>query len=263
MLLVTSGLALSACATQAPFRAELSELEAQVRALRADNARLEQRLERMERGAVVARPGRAAAAVPARAEANAELPALTVVRLKPKKDPAPRIDTQVAVVEPSPDVLDELKAVQAQVGAVDLSTAGGAEAAADDVIEQGYQRGLDSLRTGNVAGGVDTLLAIAQNNPKHPRADNALYYAALGLMGLNNFEDAERLFQQVVDQYPAGDAVQDAHLKVGECRVKLNRPGDAKATYETIVSTYPGSAVATQARARLTNLSLLQANPVP
>jgi TolA-binding protein len=56
-----------------------------------------------------------------------------------------------------------------------------------------------------------------------------------------------------VAQYPAGDAVLDSMLKLADCRVKLNRPAEARATWQKIVNSYPGTSAAAQAQARLTS----------
>ena len=44
-------------------------------------------------------------------------------------------------------------------------------------------------------------------------------------------------------------------LKLAECRYKLNRPQDARATWEKIVAGFPGTAAATAAQQRLASLS--------
>lgn len=241
-------LALAACATDSASRAELSELTASVRATRADNARLEARLERLEQQLAVSgvkgaapRPG----ASPAAALSKNELPSLTVVKVKPRRDPAPKLSTNVAVVEPPEGIVEELRAAPAP----------GAAPEPDDtdaqLAEQQFQRGVDSLRTGNVEGGVAQLVQFTTDWPRHPQADNALYFAGLGQMSLEQWDGAARTFEQASSKYPAGDAVVDAMLKLAECRVKQSRPQDAKATLERIVTSFPGTAAATQAQARL------------
>lgn len=247
----TSAIALGACAAPtAAGPAPGSELMAELRALRADHARLEQRIERLEREKVVSRAPPAAAPKvdaapapePARA-AGAEIPQLTVVKLKPKKEHAAKLETAIEVQEPAETELESLKA---QLEADEKARAN------DDVADLAYEKAMTALKTGNVAGGVMALMRLAADNPRHPRADNALYFAGLGMLGLNNLAEAERLFAQVADLYPAGDAVQDAMLKLAECRLKLNRPKEARAVYEQLVAEFPGSAAASQAQLRLT-----------
>ena len=234
--MISSAFALSACAAPTAAMPDMSsELMAELRALRAEHARLEQRLDRLEKEKVVSKAAGSpyapsASAAPVRESARptgAEIPNLTVVKLKPKKEQAAKIDTAIEVQEPAENELEVLKA---QLESDDRTRE------KEDVVDLAYEKALTQLKTGNVAGGVGALMRLAVDNPRHPRADNALYFAGLGQMGLNNTVEAEKLFSQVVDLYPAGDAVQDAMLKLGECRLKLNRPKEAKAVYEQVVS---------------------------
>lgn len=244
-------LALGGCATDVASRAELKELTASMRALRADNARLETRLERLERGQPRSAPPAAGLAVPA---AKSELPPLTVVKMKPRRDPAPKLATEVSVVEPPEGMVEEIRAPAPDKADAPTET----EAQAADAQ---YQRGVDSLHTGNVEGAAAQLQQFAADWPRHPHADNALYFAGLAQMSLENWEAAAKLFESVGTRYPAGDAVVDCMLKLADCRLKLNRPQEAKATWERIVTTFPGTAAASQAQARLASLSSLSRSP--
>lgn len=251
-------LAFAACATESgSSRSELTELRAEVRALRESNKRLERRMEQLEAERAVAaarstpapaRPASPAAATPA--VVAPEVPELTVVKLKPKVEPAPRIDVSIPIVEPSPELIDSLAtAPEAAPAAAD------AEPADLTGLEGQFNAGLEAVRTGNVEGGVQRLIAFAKDNPRHPKADNALYFAGLGQMGLSDYAAAARLFEQLVSSYPAGDAVVEAMLKLAECRVRLNRPKDARVLYGEVISRYPGTTAASQAEARLSALS--------
>ncbi len=244
-------------------RLELVELNAQMRAMRAETGRLQARLEHLEQQVAVASSrgvtplAATKAAHPVAQPANpekTELPALTVVKLKPKKEAAPKINTEVAVVEPPEGLLSELKATQQTA-----SSAGESKEAPDeidnDVADQQYEQGVGSLKTGNVEGAVKTLTSFAQEFPKHPRADNALYFAGVAQMALKEYENAEKTFQDALTRYPAGDTVLDSMLKLAECRFKLNRAQEAKATWEKIVAGFPGTAAATAAQQRLASLS--------
>jgi tol-pal system protein YbgF len=229
---VFASLALASCATTSASSSELDQLRAEVRATREENDRLARRLERLETLSAVRN---AARTPPAPSSAT---PDLMVVKLKPKADAAPKIDTTRTVVEPDRSVLAAPEEEKEDPG----------------VADKVFDSGVDMLKTGNVAGGVDSLLRFASEYPKHPRADNALYFAGVGFLGLEDAADAARTFQQLIDSYPAGDAVIDAMLKLGEARLKLNQPKDAKAIYQKIVTRYPGTPAASQAQARLASL---------
>lgn len=188
---------------------------------------------------------------PAPTVAPAEVPELTVVKLKPKADPAPRIDVSIPIVEPAPEVVESL------VSAPEAAPVAAADGEPTDItgLDGQFNAGLEAVRTGNVEGGVQRLTAFARENPRHPKADNALYFAGLGQIGLSDYAAATKLFEQLVNSYPAGDAVVEAMLKLAECRVRLNRPKDARALYGEVISRYPGTTAASQAEARLSALS--------
>lgn len=249
MFLFMGPIALFSCATPGAAP-ELTELKAEMRAIREENARLEKRLDRVEMYSTAGIHTPVASAAPRVAlnlpePAPEAVPALTVVKLKPKQQAAPKISTGVAIVEPAPEVLDALKnALPEPADEVD-----------QDVGEAYFEQGVSNLKTGNVSGGILELQKFAAESPRHPRADNAIYFSGLGLMGLNDFDGAAKAFEDVITRYPAGDAVLDSLLKLGECRVRLNKPADARVVYQKIVSTYPGTTAATAAKARLSSLT--------
>lgn len=249
--------ALTSCAMDSASRVELVELNNQVRAMRAEGARLEARLDKLEQQVTVASSrgsspsivatAKAAAAV--EKEKNEPLPSLTVVKLKPKKEAAPRLNTEVAIVEPPEGLLSELKAASSD------SKDNAPDEVETQIADEQFEQGVSALKTGNVEGAVKTLTTFSQEFPKHPKADNALYFAGIGQMALKEYENAEKTFHDALVRYPAGDTVLDSMLKLAECRFKLNRPQDAKATWEKIVTGFPGTAAATAAQQRLASLS--------
>lgn len=256
---------MSGCATaDVVTRAEHAELLSSMRAIRAENARLEARLEKLEQERVLsaartttrvapatasAMPTPAVSATSSASSSMDALPPLTVVKLKPRREAAPRLPTAVEVEEPAETLVQDLRSsapvvAEGEPDEADLSMA-----------EAQFEKALSMMKTGNSEGGVAQMQQFVTDWPRHPKADNALYFAGLSLMAEKDFENASGLLERVVAQYPAGDAVLDSMLKLAECRLKLNRPREAKATWEKIVSSFPGSAAATQAQARLASLS--------
>jgi tol-pal system protein YbgF len=236
------------CATDVASKADVRALEEQMRALRKENTQLLGRLDALERdrsvAALPAAPGPSSAATE---PASAAPPALTVVKLKPKPAPPP-LDVATAVQEPDPSMLQELDTKQQEA-------VQGAQSASAD---QEYQGALEALRTGNVSGAIDRLKRFADTYPRHNKADDALYYAALGELGRGEVARSAALLELVVQRYPAGDVVQDAMLKLGEVRIRLRQPAEARAAYAQLVQNFPGTAAAAQAQARL---SMLPRNP--
>ncbi len=244
-LLPIGFLALSACVTDGVTRTEVNELTASLRAMRAENARLEGRLDAIEKQLAVRGRPAAPAAASAVAESN-EMPALTVVKLKPRREAAPRIATEVPVVEPS----------DADVVTVTDATLANQPSSDEVAFADGqYDKALAGLKTGNTEGSVTALKQFAADNPRHPKADNALYFAGVGEMGLRDFETALKTFEGLVARYPASDTALDAQLKLAECKARLNRADEAKAAYQHIVATSPGTTAASVAQSRLANWS--------
>jgi TolA-binding protein len=249
-------LACVSCATDGANRQELTELTLSLRALRDENARLGGRIEKLERQLAVApsmpRAARAGAppsgAYSSRTSIDA-LPPLTVVKMKPRKNAVPKMRTDVAVVEPSFDQFDELASPTTPPASPEEDDTSNA------VAETQFQRALDALRTGAVEEGVKKMLAFVSEWPKHARGDNSLYFAGVGQMKLGEFKQAEATLSRVQEAYPAGDAVVETLLLLGECRLKMNRIAEAKSTWEGIVAAYPGTPSAAQAANNLTSLS--------
>jgi TolA-binding protein len=262
LLVIAPLCALSACATAGSTKtSELAELKAEVRAMRDIQARLEKRLERLELHASVTQSRASSAQAKAPAEAA---PAkgfttpedLTVVKLKPRNEPAPPLPTKVAVVEPSSDDMEMfISPAPEGDGAVSTTTDEPKEQVDSAVLDAEFEQAVAALRTGNVEGGVEHLLRFAEENPRHPRADNALYFSGLGMVGLKDHASAAKIFVRLIESYPAGDAVLDGMLRLAECRLRLDQKDDARALYTRILTQFPGTAAATQAEQRLASLS--------
>lgn len=236
----------------------MQTLKEQLRVLRANQERLERRLERTETLAAVNAARRAPTVgekVPA--QTGAAVPELAVVKLKPRREPAPKIDVRKPVVEPPPEVVEQL-VVSASAAAVVLDDGGQEESAAPvdpELADKEYDQSMEALRTGNLSGAAEALERFADQNPKNPRADNALYFGALGRIGLEEHAQAAELLERLVRDYPAGDAVLDGILKLAECRTTLKQNAEAKALYHQVISTYPGTAAADKAQAKLAVLA--------
>ena len=232
----------SGCASDPALRAEVVELRREVRAQRETARRMAERLDRLEASQAVL-GARTRPAETGRGAAAAAVPELAVVRLKPKAEPAPRLDTRRAVVEPPEELDGSLFAVAPAEGGEDE-----ADAALGEAL---FEEGLQALKTGNLEGGVQKLRGFVVQHPRHVRADNALYFVGVGLQGMEDLQGAAQAFQGVLDGYPAGDAVLEALLRLANCRARLGQPAQARQIYGRIMSQYPGTAAAAQAQVAL------------
>ena len=232
-------------------------MRGELRAEREKNARLAEKLERVEAQIAVSGARKAKSLLE---PANANVPELSVVKLKPRTNPAPKIDTRVSVVEPSEEGLDAVEADESgnkNDGPALVFTdedSGSSPADQEELVVAEFDAAMNAMKVGNIDGGVLRLQTFAAAHGRHPKADNALYFAGVGMMGLEKFDGAARAFAQVVDNYPAGDATVDSMLKLAECRVRLNQTADAQALYARVVESYPGTPAANAAQSRLAAL---------
>lgn len=249
-VLIASAALVTACAGDAASKKELDALRAEVRALRATNERLESRISRVEDHQAISRAAKAPRnAAPEQAWQGDEVPSLTVVKLKPKKEPAPPLPTQTAVQEPEAEELSVL--LETEADAAEDAAQAVDPALADAIFDQA----VSSLRTGDVSGAVLKLQSFAEENPRHPKSDNALFYSGVGLMALDDLAGAATAFERVLKEYPAGDARIDSMLKLADCRLKLNQKDDARSLYAKLISNFPGTDAASTAQQRLSNLT--------
>lgn len=269
---------LGGCAQDAASQKELSELRAELRAMRMANERMEDRLVRLENERAVRRAklqaepktagsasGKAAAEPEEQAWTGAGVPELAVVRIKPRQQAAPPLRVDTEVQEPDSEELGTLltNAAGAHDGDDDDATgdAAGSDAAAEGrqalaaLADHTFEQALSSLKTGNVSGAVLSLQAFSAEHPRHPQSDNALYYSGIGLMALDDFEGAARAFDRVLKEYPAGDARIESMLHLADCRVRLNQKDDARSLYANLISAYPGTAAANKAQKRLSQIT--------
>lgn len=236
------------CASDTASKGEVRTLQASVTQLQDENLKLLARVQALETDRAVGRaalppsgsPTQAAPPVPT----GAEVPSLTVVKLKPRADRAPVIDVRTPVQEPDAEL----------VAALARPAAPASDAPDASQLDGEYAQAQEALRTGNLGGGVERMQRFAEAHPRDPRADDALYLAALGELGQDEPARAARLLETVLQRYPAGDVVQQAMLKLAECRMRLKQPTEARELLARLLTSFPGTPAATEAEARLARL---------
>ncbi|MGI9245359.1 MAG: tol-pal system protein YbgF, partial [Steroidobacteraceae bacterium] len=101
------------------------------------------------------------------------------------------------------------------------------------------------------ARGFQTYLA---KYPRGPRADNATYWLGEAQFMQQQYEAALKSFQ-AVNAFPESRRLADAVLKTGDCQAALKAFRNARASYQKVVSTWPESDAAAQARMRIEKLN--------
>jgi len=243
---LTLSLCAVGCASDAASKSEVRTLQASVKQLQDENLKLLERVQALEADHAAARAGARQPLGPLLAAASTasgtEMPSLAVVKLKPRA--APPIDVRTPVQEPDGEL----------VAALSRSSTAAADAPDATQLDGEFAQAQEALRTGNLGGGVERMERFAETHPRDPRADDALYLAALGELGQDEPARAARLLETVLQRYPAGDVVQQSMLKLADCRIRLKQPAEARALLARIVTTFPGTPAATEAEARLARL---------
>lgn len=141
-------------------------------------------------------------------------------------------------------------------GAVAPAT-GGATQAPDVVFADEssvYAEAFAAMKAGRyeeAARGFETYLA---KYPRGPRADNATYWLGEAQYMQQQYEVALKSFQ-AVSKFPESRRLAEAMLKVGYCQYELKAFKNARTTFQKVVSTYPESDAAAQARMRIEKLN--------
>ena len=237
------------CASDAANKSEVRTLQASVKQLQDENLKLLERVQALETDRAVARAGQQQPLGPLLVAApsvtsGSEVPTLAVVKLKPRADRAPPIDVRTQVQEPDGEL----------VAALGRSASPAGDAPDATQVDGEFAQAQEALRTGNLGGGIERMTRFADTYPKDPRADDALYLAALGEMGQDEPARAAKLLESVLQRYPAGDVVQQAMLKLAECRMRLKQTAEARALLARLVTNFPGTPAASEAQARLARI---------
>jgi len=127
--------------------------------------------------------------------------------------------------------------------------------AVDDAgAREAYKRYYDALRAGNHAHAITGFRSFLEQYPNHDYADNAQYWLGEAFYDQRQFKSAVREFRAVVDNYPRGNKVPDALLKVGYCYLALGKLDKGRGVLEQVVAIYPKSGPAKLAARKLEEL---------
>ncbi len=114
-----------------------------------------------------------------------------------------------------------------------------------------YQAALVHLRAGRHDEAVASLRAFVAAHPQHDLADNAQYWLGECFYDRKDYSTALREFRRVVDQFPAGNKVPDALLKLGLSYLAIGSERPGREALADIVKKFPEHPAAALAKARL------------
>jgi tol-pal system protein YbgF len=156
-------------------------------------------------------------------------------RVEDKASSKPKPDSLEALILPGADV-----STQAREGDLDPKTL--YDAAYLDLTRGDYDLALRGFR--------EYLKAF----PKTEYSDNAQYWIGEIFYADGAFENAFTEFQKVETDYPDGDKVPAALLKMGYCQIQLNQSARAREYLNRVISRFPNSVEANLAKSKLKEL---------
>jgi tol-pal system protein YbgF len=135
-----------------------------------------------------------------------------------------------------------------EVGEPDSGRTAGAEGGEG---EKSYVEGYALFNSGDYPGAEKAFQDFLSRSPESDLADDAQYWIGECFFSQKDHRRAILEFRKVIDQYPFGNRVPHAFLKIGLSYLALGDRERAAENLETVVQAFPKSDVATVARAAL------------
>lgn len=135
----------------------------------------------------------------------------------------------------------------------DKGSAKGESHSGDPIAE--YSRYYRALKAGNHAFAITGFGNFIERYPRHSHADNARYWLAEAHYDQRNYRAALAEFGKVERDYPRGNKVPDALLKIGFCHLALGEREQARTRLAELTRRFPRSKPAKLATARLATLA--------
>lgn len=253
---IAVAMTLSACGTSRQLERDVADMKKELAAQRTQQAALAVRIERLElrQSRMTAAPALRLESLPTQVD---PLDGLPIVRLEPPSEQslsgqdrainAPPLDTRVSLREPSDEELARIEA--ARPASLDAHLA-----RTNPAVEAVFAEGIRLYNTGARLEAAALLTELARAHPRHDVADNALYLSGLAHAINGNCRRAEPLLENVVTNYPTGDAAAPAMLSLAECAHAGGRIDEARDWFAKVVRTHPRTPESTQARSALAAL---------
>ena len=129
--------------------------------------------------------------------------------------------------------------------------AGGQTGPVDPAVQSAYMAGFNKLKDGDYLAAIDAFKAFVAANPETALTPNAWYWMGEAYYVQQKPDAARQAFETVVKRFSASPKVADSLYKIGLIRASSGHNDNAQATFERVVSQYPDSDAADQAKSRL------------
>lgn len=119
-----------------------------------------------------------------------------------------------------------------------------------------YEQAFDALKSGDYVASADLFLAFLQAYPEGVYAPNARYWLGESYYVTQNYEMAREQFEVLVERYPTHDKAPGALLKIGLSQYGLRDLDGAESTLAQVAERFPGTDAARTAEDRLHAIQL-------
>ncbi|RMG95113.1 MAG: tol-pal system protein YbgF [Deltaproteobacteria bacterium] len=124
----------------------------------------------------------------------------------------------------------------------------------EDPVITAYHEAMERLRAGDHEAARAAFDRIARRHPRHPYADNALYWKGEAAYDAGDYEAALADFTAVVERYAGGNKAPDALLKIALCYQRLGRTAEAVELMTELIEAYPRAHASDVARIKLVEI---------
>jgi tol-pal system protein YbgF len=134
---------------------------------------------------------------------------------------------------------------------------GGSSAARTSQPAQLMRSARERLDAKDPAGAVSLFEQLVTRFPEDAMADDAQFGVGESYFQMGKYEEAITEYQKVVNNFPFGDQVPFAFLKIGFAHLAREQRDLALDNFKTVSEAYPGTEAATIARQQIAHLSRL------
>jgi len=125
---------------------------------------------------------------------------------------------------------------------------------ADPDEKRMFDESLARMRAADFAGGVAGLNALVQRFPATGYRESVLYWQGNAYYGLRQYKDAIGAFKQLIDKSPDHARTPEAMLSVANCYGELKDNDNARRVLEDLVKQFPNAEASQAARDRLASM---------
>ncbi|HSD53291.1 MAG TPA: tol-pal system protein YbgF [Burkholderiales bacterium] len=117
--------------------------------------------------------------------------------------------------------------------------------------QQAYEAGLAQFKANNYGAAIQSLQSFMTTYPQSPLASSAQYWIGNAYYALRDYKNAIAAQQKVIANWPESAKASDALLNIASSQAESGDANGSRNTLRTLVSKYPNTPAAEQAKQRL------------